>query len=315
MLISLFTIICGLGLLLGGGTILVPGTISLAKHFGISARIIAFVIIAGGTSAPELLVSVNAAFHDSPAIVWGNILGSNLANSLLVLGLAALAAPIATHDKATRWDLIFLFLVTLFVFLCLYFGGFSGGLGIFLSALLVVCFIAYVLHMIHSEQDLPQDSQTPQKTSTKIAYFYVIGGIISLVFGAELFVKGGIELARLSGWSEAFIGLTIIAIGTSLPEIISVCASILHKRSDIALGNVMGSNLFNILIALGGAGFAGSLTIMITPVLLPFILLLAFCPILLFISYRNIPLSVGIGLVFIGFYFSFLVFEGWVNSF
>jgi len=127
-------------------------------------------------------------------------------------------------------------------------------------------------------------------------------------------VEGGIELARLSGWSEAFIGLTIIAIGTSLPEIMSVGASILHKRNDIALGNVMGSNLFNLLIALGGAGLAGSLVIDFQMVLLPVIFLLAISLILLVFSYRDKPLTARWGFVFIGFYLCFLGLESLLGT-
>ena len=115
MLISLFIIFCGLALLLGGGVILIPGTIGLAERFNIPARIVAFLIVAGGTSAPEMLVSINAVLQQSPGIAWGNVLGSNLANSLLVLGLGALAAPIITHDALTRWDLKFLLVRTIFI--------------------------------------------------------------------------------------------------------------------------------------------------------------------------------------------------------
>ncbi|NBX08139.1 MAG: sodium:calcium antiporter, partial [Proteobacteria bacterium] len=137
MLTSLFIIFCGLALLLGGGAILIPGTIGLAERFNIPARIIAFVIIAGGTSAPELLVSVNAVLQNSPAIAWGNVLGSNLANSLLVLGMGALAAPVITSDNLTRWDLKFLLLVTFFIIFAIFFGLYAGTVGIIISLVLI----------------------------------------------------------------------------------------------------------------------------------------------------------------------------------
>lgn len=314
MLISLFTVFCGLALLLGGGVILIPGTIGLAERFNIPARIVAFVIVAGGTSAPELLVSINAVLQQSPGIAWGNVLGSNLANSLLVLGLAALAAPVITHDALTRWDLKFLLVITISIIFILYLGIYSGITGIGISLLLIISYIIYLLHMIRGQKTEPELNESTEKRSWKTALFYSIGGIAGLIFGAELFVKGGIELARLSGWSEAFIGLSIIALGTSLPEIISVGASIAHRRADIAIGNVMGSNMFNLLIALGGAGLFGNLVIDSHQVLLPVILLLAISIILLVFSYSHKAITMRWGFVFIGFYLCFLSLESLLNT-
>ena len=314
MLTNLFIIFCGLALLLGGGTLLIPGTIELAKRFNMPARIVAFVIVAGGTSAPELLVSVNAVLQDSPGIAWGNLLGSNLANSLLVLGLGALAAPIITSDRLTRWDLKFLLLINLFIFFILGFGLYAGRAGIAISLILIASYLLYLLRMLRLQKGGPEIDEMLEKRSWKTAFFFTFGGIAALIFGAELFVSGGIALARLSGWSEAFIGLTIIAIGTSLPEIVSVGASILHKRGDIALGNVMGSNLFNLLIALGGAGLFGSLVIDMQLVLLPMILMLLVCAILLIFSYQEKAVSTRWGVVFIGFYLCFLGLESIMSA-
>ena len=314
MLSNLFIIFFGLALLLGGGTLLIPGTIGLAKRFNIPARIVAFVIVAGGTSAPELLVSVNAVLQGSPGITWGDLLGSNLANSLLVLGLGALAAPIITSDSLTRWDLKFLLLISLFIFTILAFGLYAGRAGIAISLILIASYPVYLLRMLRLQQSEPEIDKMPEKRSLKTAFFYTFGGIVALIFGAELFVSGGIALARLSGWSEAFIGLTIIAIGTSLPEIVSIGASILHKRGDIALGNVMGSNLFNLLIALGGAGLFGSLVIDMELVLLPMILMLLVCAILLIFSYQEKAISTEWGVVFIGFYLCFLGLESIMSA-
>ena len=314
MLSNLFIIFFGLALLLGGGTLLIPGTIGLAKRFNIPARIVAFVIVAGGTSAPELLVSVNAVLQGSPGITWGNLLGSNLANSLLVLGLGALAAPIITSDSLTRWDLKFLLLISLFIFTILAFGLYAGRAGIAISLILIASYPVYLLRMLRLQQSEPEIDKMPEKRSLKTAFFYTFGGIVALIFGAELFVSGGIALARLSGWSEAFIGLTIIAIGTSLPEIVSIGASILHKRGDIALGNVMGSNLFNLLIALGGAGLFGSLVIDMELVLLPMTLMLLVFVMLLIFSYQEKVISTKWGVVFIGFYLCFLGLESMMSA-
>jgi cation:H+ antiporter len=232
----------------------------------------------------------------------------------LVLGLGALAAPIITSDSLTRRDLKFLLLISLFIFFILGFGLYAGRAGIAISLILIASYLLYLLRMLRLQKGEPEIDEMPEKRSWKTAFFYTFGGIAALIFGAELFVSGGIALARLSGWSEAFIGLTIIAIGTSLPEIVSVGASILHKRGDIALGNVMGSNLFNLLIALGGAGLFGSLVIDMQLVLLPMILMLLVCAILLIFSYQEKAISTSWGVVFIGFYLCFLGLESIMSA-
>ena len=233
MLTNLFIIFCGLALLLGGGTLLIPGTIGLAKRFNIPARIVAFVIVAGGTSAPELLVSVNAVFLDSPGIAWGNVLGSNLANSLLVLGLGALAAPIITSDSLTRWDLKFLFLISLVIFGILASGLYSGLAGIIISLILIFSYFIYLVRMLRVQPSEPEIDEPSEKRSWKTALFYTIGGIAALIFGAELFAKNP-DLANPGRVAPMNESLAELASNThSLMGYVIVIAIVLHIAGAI----------------------------------------------------------------------------------
>ncbi len=312
---GIITLLAGLVLLLGGGSVLVPATVALAERLGLSARLIAFVIVAGGTSAPELTVSVDAALQGSPGIVWGNILGSNIANSLLVLGMGALVAPLVADDKITRFDLWALMTVSAFVCIALYFEIFSGSGGRMAGVCLVAGYGLYIYWLMRAQASMPApqaavQTRMPLYRSAALS----LGGIAALVWGADLFVSGGVVLARHIGWSEAFIGITIIAIGTSLPEIISVAASLFHRRTDIALGNVLGSNLFNLLVALGGAAIAGPLITPVGPVIFPAAVIIAVTAVLLGFSLLRQPLGFRTGFVFIAFYTGFLLVQTYAYS-
>ncbi len=307
---SIIKLLIGLGILMLSGMVLVPGIIGLAERLGISARIIAFVIVAGGTSAPELLVSVNAALQNSPGIVWGNVLGSNIANSLLVLGIGALVAPIATDQRLTRLDLILLLGITGAILLALYLDLFSGWQSVIISSGLMAVYILYIIHLVRtSNNDDNMAGERHEQMPLYKSLFFSIGSVIGLVWGADLVVSGWRDLAYHVGWSEAFIGMTIIAIGTSLPELISVAASLFHRRSDIALGNALGSNLFNILIALGAAGVMGNIQIGFDIILFPALFLAVITALLLLFCMLKQPMGLKSGFVFIGFYLCFLFIQ------
>ena len=260
---AILMLIVGLGMLVGGGGVLIPNTVKLATKLRIPARIIGFILIAGGTSAPELIVSIDAAIHHSPGIVWGNVLGSNIANSLIVLGLAAMIFPVASHAHGLKMDSLMVALMSSFVALCFLQGGLIGWTGKAISIGLMSAFLGYNIYLIRSGRN--EDSKNEEgehggeiETETDDnfvqALLWVLVSIGLLIWGADLVVKAGIDLARLMGWQEAVIGLTVIAFGTTLPEIIAVLASLYHKRSDIALGNILGSNLFNLTMVLGAGG-------------------------------------------------------------
>lgn len=297
--------VLGIAGLLIGGTILIPGCVSLAKHLNVSAAVIAVIVIAGGTSAPELLVSIDAALLGSAGIVWGNLLGSNIANIFLVLGLGLLVQPVCA-DEAARRQLLAMGILTAAVWLICLYGGLIGLEGRLVSAGLVAGFIIYLFFLVRDPKKQTESSGTTVDLSVLKATVYALGGVGCLVAGADAFVWSGVTLARILGWPEVLIGMSIIAIGTSLPEIISVLASLMHRRSDIALGNVIGSNLFNISLVLGAAGLTAPLPTdkIVTSVLMP--VLGGATLILLLASYRKQPIGIRSGIVFIGFYLAFL---------
>ena len=295
-------IVLGLIALSYGGYILVPSTINLAQKFKLSPAVIAVIVIAGGTSAPELIVSVQAAFYDSAAIALGNVIGSNLANSWLVLGLGALIAPIcliSPHAYRDGWvmtGLTAILLICLFTF---------EALTALPAILLLGITIYYIAHLISVDEISPEDEPEADSSLTK-ALLMTSLALISLLAGADLVVSGGQILARQAGISEGTIGLTIVAIGTSLPEIVAVIASQLRGRTDIALGNVLGSNIFNIGLILGLAAFVQPLPLGQGISIASLLFLAAASASLMMMIYAKITIRKRMAFVFVGFYFLFL---------
>ena len=321
--------VLGLGGLLAGGSILIPGVVSLARQMGLPAVVVTVIVIAGGTSTPELIVSVDAALVGSPGIVWGNLIGSNIANIALVLGLGMLVQPV-TADATSNRQLKGLLLVTLIVGGVCLTGGMTGLSRYFYSSAMLAGFAIYLFWLLRHTPDTHYSDTQPserhranysqsdeklQKTTkcslsegmslTRAAVF-AVGGVICLVAGADAFVWSGAELARSYGWSEDVIGLTIVAVGTSLPEIISLLASLQHRRHDVALGSVVGSNLFNFTLVLGTAGLSGELPVSDLSGQFMMPILIALTAILVVCSTLNYPLGRRSGFVFVGFYLAFL---------
>lgn len=242
-----------LGLFLGG-EYLVRGASSIARHFKLSPMVIGLTIVGFGTSAPELLVSVQAALEGQPAIAVGNVLGSNIANILLILGVsAAIAALMIPVQKLWR-DLTFMLAATALVWWMLLDGTVSRLEG----AVLVTGLIGFLLSAFFLGAPEGQDDATPLPKMA-VAVAQTIGGLVVLVIGARLLVDSATEIARTFGVSEAVIGLTIVAVGTSLPELATSVIAAMRKQTEIAVGNVVGSNIFNILGILG-------ITALITPI-------------------------------------------------
>lgn len=247
----------GFVLLLAGGEYLVRGSVSVARRLGISPMIIGLTLVGFGTSTPELVASVNAALKGAPALAIGNVVGSNIANILLVLGISALMLPIATHREAFRRDGPALVGATALLVVAILSGTITalmGGVGI---ALLVGFTVftywsdkntldeAAVMHGLEAEEaDMPE-------TGLWTALFIALGGMAGVLIGAELLVRGAIVVAREYGLSEAVIGLTLVAVGTSLPELVTSVMAAWRKHADVAFGNIIGSCIFNILGILG----------------------------------------------------------------
>ncbi len=256
MIIAL-QIIGGFLLLLGGAEVMVRGAVALARRFGISTLVIGMTVMAFGTSAPELLVSLNAALSGAPGLAVGNVVGSNIANILLILGAAGLVTPIACVSAELRRNGLILLAGTL-IFSAL---SFRGVVDVWSGAVLLIAF-SYFLWNSYKREAAGEggaaggmagevgDSGMPP-ANLLIAVLMFLAGLAALLAGSELVVRGGVAAARLFGVSEAVIGLTVVALGTSLPELVVSVVAAYRGHPDVALGNVVGSNLFNVLGVIG----------------------------------------------------------------
>lgn len=257
-------IVSGLVLLFVGGEGLVRGSVSVAERLGLSKLIIGLVIVGFGTSTPELLVSVNAALDGVPEIALGNVIGSNIANVLLIVGIAIVILPITGWNRTAVRDGLVATLVGLGLFGLLYSEAIGRVEGIVLLVILAVYLSAsyWLERRDKSSQVFDHEAEEFEDVPIKnawLALLFVVGGIAILVFGADLLVKGAVSIARTFGVPDAVIGLSLVAVGTSLPELATAIVAALRRHSDVVLGNVIGSNIFNILAILG-------VTAVITPI-------------------------------------------------
>lgn len=260
----LFTVL-GLGILVVGGELTLRGAIGLARLLGVSAAMIGLTVVAFGTSAPELVVSLQATIDGSPDIAIGNVVGSNIANILLVLGVGALIAPLICDPGSVRRDGSAM-MVALVVLVGL---GLLGVIEAWHGALMLAALIGYVTWSYRIDRrngaasaDLHArevEETTGVPTATWLVLLYVVVGLVALIGGAKLLVDGAIGVARAVGISEPVIGLSLVAIGTSLPELAATAVAAWRRHTDVAVGNVLGSNLFNVLLILGTASMAAPL--------------------------------------------------------
>lgn len=247
----------GLVALVGGAELLVRGAARLASSWGISPLVIGLTIVAFGTSAPELAVSVGAALSGAGEVALGNVIGSNIANVLLILGLSALIAPLVVHEQVIRQEVPVMIAVTLVVVLLALDGALSRAEGSVLFALV----LAYTAFLIHQARRSPSETsefadEIPGSRWDRhwsIQLLLIVVGLALLVLGARWLVEAATAFARWLGVSELVIGLTVVAVGTSLPEIATSLVAALRGQRDIAVGNVVGSNTFNLLAVLGAS--------------------------------------------------------------
>jgi cation:H+ antiporter len=254
--IDLIYIAAGLVLLFAGGEGLVRGSVAIAERAGLSKMVIGLTIVGFGTSAPELLVSLKAAFSGSPEIALGNVVGSNIANILLIIGAGALIMPIAGWDRSAVREAMVAALVAFALFGLLK-GAFLNRLeGALLLAVLAV-YLGATFWMEKRSRDSKMFEHEAEEfegygaSRMSLATAFVLGGIIALVVGANLLVSGAGSIAKAFGVSDAVIGLSLVAIGTSLPELATSISAAVKKQSDVVIGNVIGSNIFNVLAILG----------------------------------------------------------------
>ncbi len=251
MLIDLILLVLGFVLLVKGADYFVDGASCLATRMCIPPIIIGLTVVAMGTSAPEAAVSISSALHGSNAIAIGNVLGSNIVNVLFTLGLTAMITPLVVQKNTVRYEIPFVVLITILLYwLGLQYGMISrAGAGLFLG--LFVVFLGYLYFMSRNTEC--SIDQIKKLSTTKIV-LYIVLGLVALVWGSNLTVESAVSIARYIGISERVIGLTIVALGTSLPELVTSVIAARKGESDIAIGNIVGSNIFNILFVLGIAG-------------------------------------------------------------
>src|SRR3989338_3719343 len=255
MTVTIIILILGLVILIAGAEGLVRGASSFARRFGITPLVIGLTVVAFGTSTPELFVNIYSAFKGASDIAIGNIIGSNIANIFLILGLSAVIAPLAVKKNTIWKEIPFALLAVLLVFLMgndamfdkVTFNVLTRTDGFALIAIFVI-FMYYIVSLAKSGG---QDNGDIASYTIPVSLMLTISGIAGLVMGGKLLVDQAIILARLAGMSEALIGLTIVAVGTSLPELATSVVAALHKEDDIAVGNVVGSNIFNVFWILG----------------------------------------------------------------
>lgn len=256
MSMSYVFLLAGLIGLFFGGEALVRGSVGIARRMAIPPLLIGLTVVGFGTSTPELLVSVDAAWRGVPDIAIGNIIGSNIANILLIVGLSALVWPIKVLGATLRRDTAVMMAAALVLAPVFVMGLVSRPAGLILVAGLA----AYLIWAYrHPGDAAEEDVGIPAPASVLVSTLWVIGGLVALMVGARLLVDGAVSIARGFGISEAFIGLTIVAVGTSLPELATSLIAAIRRQSEIAIGNIIGSNIFNVLGILG-------VTALITPI-------------------------------------------------
>ena len=258
MLYSILAVLCGFTLLVWGADRFVLGASALARNLGISPLIIGLTIVGFGTSAPELLVSAVAAWEGNPAMGIGNVLGSNITNIGLILGLTALIAPMTVHSVTLKREFPVLLLIMILALLLMLdgeLGQFDGGVLLFGTVLLIAWMVRLGLNDRNGDPMASEFSEEiPAQLPTGRAVMWLVLGGITLLISSRMLVWGAVNIAEWFGVSDLIIGLTIVAIGTSLPELAASIVSALKGEHDIAIGNVLGSNMFNLLAVLAMPG-------------------------------------------------------------
>ncbi len=320
MLLHYVSLVGGLVLLIMAGDILVRGAVGIAQRLGIPHLVIGLTIVAFGTSAPELLISLKAAMAGSPSIAIGNVVGSNIANVLMVLGVPALIAATSCGEEGATRNALFMVAVSI-IFIIM---AFMGTLGHVSGAILLLLLLVFLGDSVRatrkhrsSQREVAEDvihetdDVTDVPASTWLCLLYLVIGLVGLPFGAEFTIDGATAIARAWGVTEAVIGLTVIALGTSLPELATSVMAAVRRQGAVAIGNVIGSNIFNLLAILG-------ITAVIAPMKVPpeFLkldvwVMLACALLVMLFAMRKTTLRFGAGLALVILYcaYIFVVYE------
>ena len=310
---NLMMTIGGLALLLFGGEVLIRGAVGLAKRVGISPFIVGLTIIGFGTSAPEVVVSVDAALSGSPGIAVGNVIGSNIANILLIVGSAALFVPLAVHPDALKRDgTMMAFATVLFIAIAL-----MGTATWYHGVVSIIVLVAYLTYSVcsdrqrndataqlHRDKGEQLQSSLPNKVWVMLLALGI--GLAALVAGSRFAVIGASAIAREAGISEEVIGITLVAFGTSLPELATAMVAAARKQADVCIGNVIGSNIFNLLGITGAAAIAAPLPFAASVVSFDIWVLLAVTVLFLWFMLTGRRIQRWEGAVLLLLYFSYI---------
>lgn len=247
ILLQILLLVVGFVMLVKGADWFVDGTAGIARKFGIPQLVIGLTIVAMGTSAPEAAVSVTAALKNNAGITIGNVVGSNILNILIILGVSSIITALSIQSSTIKYEIPYMMGITL----VLLFMGFTGGIVTRLEgSILWILFIVYLLYLYRLAQNGKEEKIEEEKSPMMLVISAIVGGF-TIVWGSSITVDSATEIAKMIGLSERFIGLTIVALGTSLPELVTSVTAARKGNADIAIGNIVGSNIFNILFVVG----------------------------------------------------------------
>lgn len=281
--LSVLALLSGLALLVAGGESLVAGSSKFALRHGMRPMVVGLTIVAFGTSTPELFVSINAAITDHVDIMIGNVVGSNIANIGLVLALAAMFRAVPVKFERINKELYLVLFVSILTLLIAWSGYFHRAFGLIFIAALICYTIKACQKKGHSSGETALSEDLVEYESHLKIIGLQLGGLLLLAFGSGLFIDGAVDVARHLKVSELVVGLTVAAVGTSLPELASSLSAVRRKECDILIGNIIGSNMFNLMMVMGG-------TAMITPFKMDGELLTRDLPVMIFFSALLVPI-------------------------
>lgn len=314
-----FLVLSGFALLIAGGEVMVRGAVAIARRLNVPPVVVGLTIVAIGTSAPELSVSIDAVLRDAPDIATGNVVGSNLSNILLVLGIAAMIKPIRVIPQLIRRDgMMMVASAAVLVGLAQ-----IGTIGLIAGILMLATYVGYIGYCYWAEQvrgDVSQDltlADVEERSGAPQNFFFSIGmfltGLATLIWGADLLVQGAVTLARDFGLSEAVIALSVVAIGTSLPELAVSVIAAFKGRSDVAVGNIIGSNISNVLFILGATSIVAPIDFAPQIVWFDSWFMLVITVLLIPVLVSGKSISRAESVVFLSIYvlYIFAIFRGW----
>ncbi|MBQ7572663.1 MAG: calcium/sodium antiporter [Clostridia bacterium] len=320
ILFYLLALVVGFIALVKGADMFVDGSSGLAKNFGVPALVIGLTLVALGTSAPELAVSVSASLRGSNEIALSNVLGSNLFNLLGVLGVCAVISPISVEKNVLKRDFPFSVVTTGLILLAVCTYAFFSGHSIsydmekdisqisrFMGLILIIVFTAYICYLIHSAKNDNSQSSDKNKQPVIKCVLFIVLGLSLIVAGGQAVVYGAKEIARAFGMTETLIGLTIVAIGTSLPELVTSVVAARKGETGLAVGNVIGSNIFNLMFILGICAFIRPVAVNMASVF-DMAILLCISILTLMFSHSGGKINRAEGIIMLGIYVSDVVF-------